>query len=136
MKLPRFRLRTAMLGMIALAIAIEVVGLGRNSRRYATMAMEAAEATQVNRRVIENSKIFAAQTIEQADRIASTDPTKASELRAKAEATLGNIPFFEAQAKDAEIARAAFDRAMTHPWEKAPAEIDTRRLASTPPARP
>ncbi len=136
MKLPRFRLRTAMIGMVALALLIEVVGLGRSSRRYATKSNEAAEAERVNRRVIENARLAAAQNIEQADRVASTDPAKAAELRSKAELILGNIPFFEAQARDAAVARAVFDRAVSHPWEGAPADLDTRRLASTPPVGP
>ncbi len=133
MKLPRFRLRTAMIGMVALAVLIELVGLGRSSRRFATKAHEAAEAERVNRGTIENARLGAAYNIEQADRLASTDPAKATELRSRAEMILGNVPFFEAQARNAAAAKVAFDRAMTHPWEGPPADIDTRRLATTPP---
>src|SRR6185312_13547111 len=131
MKRARLRVRTLLIGVAILAVLLEIGGLGRQSRRYATKAREAAEAERINQNVARNSKLYASQCLEQAARIAATDPAKAADLRAKAERTIESIPSFEGQARRAAKARIAFERAMTHPWEGQPPDVP--RLNSTPP---
>src|SRR5688572_8556456 len=98
MKLRRIRLRTLMILVIAVALPIELVGLGRRSRHYAAQARDADQAERVNRDVARNSRLAASQAAEQADRLAATEPAKAAALRHRVDRLLGSIPFFEAQA--------------------------------------
>jgi hypothetical protein len=114
MKLPGPEIRTALLGVAILAVLVEIGGLRQRARRFATKAREAAVAEQVDERVARNSTGHATQCLEEAERIAATDPARASELRAKANRALRDTPFFKCQAKRAAIARAAFEHAMTH----------------------
>src|SRR4051812_23997303 len=131
MKFGRFRLRTLLIAVAFAALLIEMVGLGRRSRRYAAQAQAAASAETVNRNVARNSRIAASQDSAAAERIASADPAKAAALRAHAEMHYRNIPFFEAQAKNAGSKREVFERAMMRPWEGDPP--DAEGLATTPP---
>ena len=134
MKLPRLKVRTVLIGVAILAALLEIGGRGQRSRHYATKARQAAEAERINQDVARNSKVYSTQCLEEAAWIASTDADKAADLRAKSGRALGNVPFFEQQAIRASKARATFERAMTHPWEGAPPDVD--RLNTTPPASP
>ena len=131
MKLPRLRVRTLLIVVAILALLLEIGGLGQRSRHYASKAREAADSELTNANVARNSKLYAAQCLEEAAKITATDPAKAADLRAKADRAVHNIPFFESQAARSSKARVAYDRAMTHPWESAPP--DDLRLNTTAP---
>jgi hypothetical protein len=74
----KFKVRTLLLGVVAIAVLIEVVGLGRRSRRFAAQAEAAAATEETNLRVSRNSKIAAAPSIEEADLVMGTDPARQS----------------------------------------------------------
>ena len=134
MKYRTFRVRTFLIAVVAVALLIELVGLGRRSRHYAAQAQTAASAETINLRVVANSRIAASQCVAEADQVATTDPTRAAALRARASFLGRHVPFFEAQAKEAAGHRATFERAMTHPWKGDPP--DATRLLVTPPPGP
>ena len=131
MKLPRLKVRTLLIVVAILAVLLELVGLGQRSRHYATRAREAAEAEQSNHRVVHDAKIYLIESLKEADRIAAKEPARAAGLRLNAERLTRSIPFLEGQAIRAAKAKATFERAMTHPWEGNPPDVD--RLNTTPP---
>ncbi len=134
MKLPRLKVRTLLIVVAALAVLLEVIGLGQRSRRYATEASKAAELERSSLQIAHDAEIYLVESLKEADQIVAKDPARAAWLRLNAERLTRSIPYLRGEAVKAAEAKASFERAMTHPWEGPPKEDD--RLYATPPPGP